>query len=672
MATKELKTEQLVSERYGDNLLGCHIVGNVTIFRVYCPRSPKVMVELFDTADQSEGKRYAMTIDDHGIWECYINDNLTGKLYGYRITPPSNGLPFEVSDFPVADPYSRWAVTQHNYRQYPLSYILEPETFDWQEDQFTAPSDPRDLIIYEAHIKDLVGIEAHRTPGKSVYEHFLEGDIQGGIAYLKKLGVNAIEFLPLQKFAYLEPPYKIQTPEQITNIWNPYALNYWGYMTTFFFMPESLFSSTDELKENQWYGQSPRGIIQLKTIIRELHKAGISVILDVVYNHISQYDRNPLRYLDSSSYLRYDGGRLRSESGCGNDFRSESPMARKLIIDSVLYWMQEFHIDGFRFDLANLIDRETLIRIREEARKVNPNVILIAEPWGGGYNPTGFSEIGWAAWNDQIRNGVKGSDPTGDPGFIFGRWQHGTGRLALENFLKGTLLNGHNGRFLKSMHSLNYLESHDGYTIGDFIRIAYDHSMRSRRFSDDSDIITLEGNELNVARLAALFLMVSQGIVMLHAGQEFARSKVIRPVLELDPEAGQIDHNSYNKDNHTNYLDYTHIRKNQALFDYYQGLIRLRSNCEALRKADSGSIHFRTYEDPLHITCSIRQHGTKDPYEYIISLNGNHNTNAQVLLPDGDWELMVCETVASDVPISVISGSVDVPAISGVVLRRLS
>lgn len=663
--------EQRIHERYGDSLLGCHIIGNVTIFRVYCPRSPKVELELFDLPTQSSGKRYAMTMDVHGIWECYINDNLTGKLYGYRVSPPSNGLPFEVSDFPVADPYSRWAVCRNNYQQYPLSYIFEPETFDWQSDDFVAPSDPRDLVIYEAHIKDLVGASATKDGTRNVYEHFLDGDIEGGIAYLKELGVNAIEFLPLHKFAYTEPPYKIPTPDQVTNSWNPYALNYWGYMTTFFFMPESLFAHAGSPADGQWYGSHPKGINLLKSIIRELHKAGISVILDVVYNHISQYDRNPLRYLDSACYLRYDGHRLRSDSGCGNDMRTESPMARKLIIDSVLYWMREFHIDGFRFDLANLIDRETLIRIREESRKVNPNVVLIAEPWGGGYNPTGFSEIGWSSWNDQIRNGVKGSDPIGDPGFIFGRWQHGTTRLALENFLRGTLLNGHNGRFLKPIHSVNYLESHDGYTLGDFIRIAFDHSLRARRFSDPTEIVTLEGNELNVARLGALYLMVAQGVVMIHAGQEFARCKVIRRLNLEDPESGQMDHNSYNKDNETNYLDYRHLEKNQALVDFYKGLIKLRLSAAALRKADPGGIHFRSYEDPLHLTFMIGNHGTTDPYEYLISLNGNHTCNAMITLPDGDWDLMVSQTVASDTPISVIKGDVQVPAISGLVARRL-
>jgi len=662
-----------IADSYGDKYFGCHVVGGKTTFRVFCPRSPLVTVELYNSYTDPDGKSILMKNNGAGVWELTVDGDLSDKLYGYRITPPSNGMPFERADFAVADPYSYWAVTRHNYRQFPLTKIIRNEPFDWQNDDFVTPSDLRDLVIYEVHLKDVTGRLKDTLPDISWYQRFLQSEDKGGIEYLKQLGVNAVEFLPLQKFAYVEPPYNTLTAEGIKNTWNPYATNYWGYMTSFFFMPESIFAETDVPDNAQVYGIKPDAVNQLKTIVRELHKNGISVIMDVVYNHVSQYDYNPLKYLDRNYYFRHDDyGNLTSESGCGNDFKTESPLARKLIIDSILYWMQEFHIDGFRFDLAHLIDRETLIRIREEARKINPDVILISEPWGGGYNPTAFSEIGWSSWNDQIRNGVKGSDPVHDPGFIFGCWQRETSRLSLENYLRGTLLHAPNGRYHRSSHSVNYLESHDGYTLADFIRIYLNNRNPSRVFKHESEIGTLEGVELNVSRLAALFLMVSQGVAMIHAGQEIGRGKVIETNSVPDPETGRLDHNSYNKDNLTNYINWNLIRNNAALLSYYSGLIKLRKNSPALRKARPESIIFRNYQDALHLTFSIREHGTTDPFEYFIILNGNHETEHTVELPDGFWQLMVSETVASHVPISVISGIVKIRPISGMVFRRMA
>jgi len=160
-----------------------------------------------------------------------------------------------------------------------------------------------------------------------------------------------------------------------------------------------------------------------------------------------------------------------NRSGTGNEYRSEYPVARKLIIDSLKYWVEEYHIDGFRFDLAALLDRDTWDSIRDEMQEIDPRIVLIAEPWGGYYSPDAFSDHNWASWNDRIRNSIKGSDPLHDRGFIFSEWQRETGRGRLENIFRGTLKDSDGGLYKTSGHSLNYLESHDGYTLADFIRI---------------------------------------------------------------------------------------------------------------------------------------------------------------------------------------------------------
>ena len=671
----KLKSAELtqLAESYGDSYFGCTLLENATIFRVFCPRSPKVELVVFDHYDQAEGRNYPMKFLHTGVWELKLPVSLDGKLYGYQITPPNDGLPFEETDQVIADPYSKWVVCRNNYQQSPKSLIFNMPAFDWEDDNFVTPGDPRDLVIYESHLQDLVMNSSKSIDEKSLYKKFLLPEFEGGIQYLKKLHVNALELLPIQKFAYHEPPFDQKTPEGVHNTWNRYSKNYWGYMTSFFFMPESRFTEGNGLQMNQIYGESTSAINEFKSVVKALHKAGVAVIMDVVYNHVSQYDLNPLKFLDRMYYFRHDSDHnYTSYSGCGNDFKTESPLARRLIIDSVLYWMKEFHIDGFRFDLANIIDRETLIQIRQEARKINPNVLLISEPWGGGYNPTGFSEIGWPSWNDQIRNGIKGSDPLHDAGLIFGKWQYETSRLSVENFIRGTLINQPNGRFHRSTHSVNYLESHDGYTLGDFIRLVYNPELNQKKILSKNQISTLEGPELNAARLAAFILMISQGITMIHAGQEFARTKLIVDSDIDDPESGKLDHNSYNKDNQTNYIDFSDIRNNENLFNYYVGLIKLRRSSPALRKSKPESIIFQNYEDPLHFTFAIKDHGTNDSFDYFVSINANPYREHELKLPNGFWQIMVSETVASMVPISVISGVVKVGPLTAILVRKLS
>lgn len=665
----------LLAERFGEDYFGCTFQGDSTIFRVYCPRSPLVEIVVKDHPDEKSFEAHQMHRHGSGVWEYSTRKNLIGKWYAYRITPPSDGLPFEKTDLCIADPYSKWVCTRNDYQQEAWTLIFKPKNFDWDGGSFVGSGDPRDLVIYEAHIQDLVHQDSIIHPDISCFDLLRSRDKCKAIDHLISLGINAIEFLPLQKFAYHEPPFNIETPKGVKNTWNPYSKNYWGYMTSYFFVPESRFSISSNLQNEEYFGFEPDGINQLKALVKELHKRGISVIMDVVYNHVSQYDLNPLKYLDRVYYFRHDGKlNYTSFSGCGNDLKTEAPFARRLIVDSVLYWMKEFHIDGFRFDLAQLMDNETLVKIREEARKVNPNVVLIAEPWGGGYNPTRFSELGWPAWNDQIRNGIKGSDPLHDKGIIFGNWQRDTSRLSVENFLRGTLLHQPNGRFKRSLHALNYLESHDGYTLGDFIRLGYKPDLHHQGLKSRESAVYLSEPELNSAMLAAFILFMSQGIAMIHAGQEFARTKWIVPEQDvIDPETGKFDHNSYNKDNATNYITWEDRIKNQTLLDYYSGLINIRLQSPALRKASSDSIHFSSYEDPLCFTMTIKNHGTTDLYDYFICINANPLRDHDAIFPDGRfWEILVHGKHADVNPSATLKGILKVGPLSGILARRIT
>ena len=605
-----------------------------------------------------------------GYWHLTVDDNLAGKWYTYNVK--FNGedrrlqSPFKSSEF--ADPYSKHVTVKNNYRQEARSFIFE-DKYNWEDDGFCFPDDPRDLVIYETHIKDLTAHPSSRASQQGFYNKFIEAGQEGGIEHLKKLGVNCVEFLPLHKFPPIEPPFGERTEEGFYNTWNIYSANYWGYMTSFFFAPESSFASD---YSNKYSGKTIAASNEFKDVVKALHNDGITVLMDVVYNHTSLFDMNPLTHLCPDTFLRTDeDGKLLNRSGTGNEFKSENPVARQLIIDSLLYWMDTYHVDGFRFDLAALLDKKTWDIIRNEIHKKYPKAVLIAEPWGGYYSPHHFSDHDWASWNDRIRNTIKGSDPIHDKGFIFSDWQHETRRERLENVFKGTLNHGEGGLYNTSAHSVNYLESHDGYTLGDFIRIGLNPELQDQKIDDITSHVKLNEEELRISKLAALSLFTSQGITMIHAGQEFGRSKVICKSHFNDPDVGKMDHNSYQKDNETNWINFNLINQNRSLFEYYKALISIRKESPALRKCDVSEFQIEYAANPLVVCFTVYGNSTNDIYDYYVALNGMASDSCKCQLPSGRWELLVNHQFASNQMIDLVSDTVTVPHQSGVLLRKL-
>lgn len=640
-----------------------------TEFCFYCKDATGVTCEIFDDYKDKKGTRNKMDQDPDGYWHLAMPGNLNGKWYGYLVKHPKSleeTNPYRGKLF--ADPYSRHVTVNDKYDQQAKTYIFE-DSFDWGDDQHQYPDDPRDLVIYETHLKDSTAHPSSKASGDGFYNKFIDLNQLGGIAHLKKLGINCVEFLPLQKFAPVEPPYGKQTNEGFFNSWNPYEENYWGYMTSFFFAPENSLASDGSGKIR---GYTTAAVSEFKAMVKELHKHGITVLMDVVYNHTSLFDRNPHTHLCPHTYLRYnEKGKLMNRSGTGNEFRSEEPIARQLILDSLIYWVEEFHVDGFRFDLAALLDMETWGAIRNELHKIDPKIVLIAEPWGGHYAPAKFSEHDWASWNDRIRNSIKGSDPMHDRGFIFSQWQHETSRGRLENIIRGTLKDGDGGLFETSAHSVNYLESHDGYTLADFIRIGLNPKLQEKVVKNQLEFNKLNDEQMALAKLAALTLFSAQGMTMIHAGQEFARSKIIADTGVDDPEVGKIDHNSYQKDNETNWLNFEVLDLNRDLFDYYRGLIDIRLSSPALRKAQPQEISFDHFDNPLLLSFYITGASSGDVYDYYVILNANWSDTISHHLPQGSWELIVNKQIASSQAIDILSNKIKVPAKSGVMLRKI-
>lgn len=667
--------EKLFDTLYSSKDLGCTVKKEGTTFRLFAPRATQVFLVLFNNHDDEKGEEIRMVRDENGVWEYYSFGRLYGRYYGYRIKGPTGHREKFDSSIVIGDPYSKAVVTKNNFHHQAKTFILNTE-YNWEGDTFIAPANHNELIIYEAHVRDLTAHQSSEVGARGTYLGLIEKGKNGGLSYLKELGINAVEFLPLQKFGNIEIPFRDSTVLSDSgehNTWNPYERNHWGYMTSYFFAPEIYYASDGTMIRDEYNGIGGRAVKELKDLMKALHREGIAVIMDVVYNHVSQYDYNPFKYIDKFYYFHTDtAGNFLKASGCGNDFYTSRPMAHRLIVESIKYWMKEYHIDGFRFDIATLIDWETCKEIAVEARKINPNVILIAEAWGGGkYDPPGFSDIGWASWNDRFRNGVKGQNPYSDAGFIFGRFQDKNTKQSVMSFVTGTLRED-GGMYLKKEHSVNYLESHDNLTMGDFIRIATGSATESSRVSNMDQHIKLTPVQLALSKLAAMFLFTSQGPVMIHEGQEFARSKVIAPTNSPDPRIGMIDHNSYDKDNETNYLNYYHRELNRELFDYYKGLIELRKQHPIFSSAPKEAVEFLKTDDDFVVAFRLNAKKAKSIFtknSFIVILNGNPTKKAEVVLPKGTWKIIANDKkISLKKPLAVISKSAPLQPTSGMIL----
>lgn len=654
--------QKLLDKYYSDKKLGAFYDDGKTYFRLFTPNAEKVSLIIFDKAEDDKGLLYEMKRDENAVWEIALEGEFFGKYYNFIVEHKNQ------SPVLCLDPYAK-AVASYNTHFTPRKGIIIKENdYDWQGDEWIR-NDWRDLIIYEMHVRDMTEHPSSKIKERGTYKGLVEKGKTGGISYIKKLGVNAVELLPSQEFANIEIPFKKELRSKL-NTWNPYERNHWGYMTAAFFAPESYYSeNTRNIKWDSWSGTDAKAVKDFKDMVKEFHKEGIAVIMDVVYNHLSEYEFGNLKEIDKEYYFRLNQqGDFIAESGCGNDLRTEAPMLRRLIVESVLYWMKEYHVDGFRCDLGKLIDWETIETIIYEAKKINPDVVFVCEPWGGGYDPAGFSLRGWGAWNDQIRNGIKGENPFNGLGWIFGQWYGNNNLQRIKSYVNGTLVTDTLGLFQKPHHSVNYLESHDGYTLGDFIRLATNYVKRDEIIKDVDSFVKLTPLQMKLNKLGALFLFTARGITMIHSGQEFARTKVIPFDLNVsDPHKGMIDHNSYEKDNETNYINYNHAEINKELFNYYKGLIELRKKYSAFRRAEYEDVLFYDVKgNPFAISYEVKY---KDEH-FFVAMNANQSLSQVINLPKGEWEVIVDSEKAGTKTIRIVKNKIEVEPISGYVLKK--
>ena len=454
-------------ETGSDLSLGAIPQGNRTLFRIFAPRASKVKLMVLDRPEDVESAvTHALTQLDNGIWEFVAEQNLTGKYYWYMMDGPAqSGFSHFDPDVRILDPYALAVVNRLG-----PAIVVDPSVYA-KPQPFKAPKE-KDLIIGEVHVRDLIAkapipLSDSDRLGFAVLTEYLKSES----CYLKEWGINAVELQPIQENdAHSKEEY------------------HWGYMTANFFAPESSYA-TDPLKATQ--------IEEFKALVDALHEAGLAVILDVVYNHVGEPAH--LLFIDKLYYFELSSdGSLSNWSGCGNDLRCGTPMGKRLIIDSLLHLIEFYGVDGFRFDLAELIGLDSLLEIESVVKARHPDIILIAEPWSfRGHLGSDLKHTHYLSWNDGFRDFVKH--------FVTGKGDH----RGLQYFLAGSP-----DGVGRPFQSVNYTESHDDRTWLDDItqnpgNNAYYPSPLDRRRT----------------HLMASILFMSLGTPMIAQGQDFLRSK---------------------------------------------------------------------------------------------------------------------------------------------------
>ncbi|PKL08427.1 MAG: glycogen debranching enzyme GlgX, partial [Spirochaetae bacterium HGW-Spirochaetae-7] len=452
----------------------------------------------------------------------------------------------------------------------PKCVVVDDIAFDWGNDRpLNLPL--RHCVIYEAHVR---GLSAHSSACSSHPGSYL--GVVGAIPYLKDLGVTSLELLPVQEFDDLENPRRDpRTGKKLKQ--------YWGYNTLAFFAPKSRYSSS---------GRSGQQVAEFKTMVKELHKAGIELILDIVFNHTGEGNElgptlsfrgldNPIWYM-----LDDDPRRYKNYSGCGNTLNCNHPVVRNFILDCLHYWVIDMHVDGFRFDLGSILGRDQKGRLLE-----NPPVIeqiaedpilrqtkIIAEAWdaGGAYQVGGFPGGRWAEWNDRFRDDMR----------RFWRGDEGTVAALATRLTGSSDLYLRDGR--KPFHSINYLTSHDGFTLRDLVSYNGKHNERNGEHGldgHDSNFSYNNGHEgpssdPTIERLRErqqknfiATLLLSIGTPMMLGGDEFGRSQ-------------HGNNNAYCQDNETSWFDWTLPLKHHELHRFTKGLISLRLKHPAFRRPE--------------------------------------------------------------------------------------
>lgn len=609
-----------------------------TVFKIWAPTAKAVKLRLYEA---DEGGKALQIIQlnraDQGVWEIGIKQDLKNRYYTLQANINGRWL----QERP--DIYAK-AVGVNGKRGMVVD-LRSTNPAGWENDKKPELKNFTDAIIYELHIRDLSVSPNSGIQHKGQFLGLTETGTKSpdgeptGLDHIKALGVTHIHLLPSFDFNSIDET----KPGEKYN---------WGYDPLNYNVPEGSYATNP-------YDGNVR-IREFKQMVQALHANGLRVILDVVYNHTSDTSSNFNQFVPGYFYRHTAKGAYSNATACGNETASERAMVRKYMIESVVYWAKEYHLDGFRFDLMGVHDIETMNEISKALHAIDPTIFIYGEGWAAGNSPlpeeqravkvNAYKLDQIAVFSDDMRDGIKGGwSDVKSKGFVSGAagnaesvkfgivasTQHPQVDYTKVNYSKAPWA-------AEPYQTINYVSCHDDNTLFDRLRI-------SNPEASEADLIKMD-------KLSNAIVLTSQGVAFLHAGAEMLRTK-------------QGIANSFNSPDSINQLDWSRKTKYKAVFDYYKGLIALRKNHPAFRMPSTqmiqNSLKFLDTNDPNMIAYQISGNANGDSWKNIlVVLNGN-TSDKKIIIPPGNWTLAADGDIINEQGIKPVNaGEIMVPAIS--------
>ncbi|MWV45421.1 type I pullulanase [Paenibacillus sp. HJL G12] len=664
---------------YDGRDLGCNYSRTESIFKLWAPKAEKVTLALYQDAGSynaegevsvhTDGLEIGMKKWKDGVWFLRFYGDLAGRYYMYKIEETDGSIRY------AADPYSR-AVSANGAR----SAIVDLKAWNptgWEDEKRPPLEGSQDAVLYELHVRDFSADPTSPFEYKGKFKAFTETGLRDGegnrigIDHLQELGVTHVHLLPVFDFKTVNE-LQVDHPE-----WTGQKYN-WGYDPQHFNVPEGSYSTDPQMPGVR--------IREFKEMVMALHQKGIRIIMDVVYNHTFGVDDGPFEAVVPGYYYRKDAeGKLANGSGVGNELATERPMVRKYIVDSVRYWAEEYHIDGFRFDLMGLIDTDTMTQIAEELhREVDRSLLIYGEPWTGGNTPLQQQTLkgsqrsrGFAVFNDHFRGAIKGDSDGGGKGFATGQPAQ---EAAIVEGVKGAVSD-----FADSpLETINYVTVHDNLNLWDKVLMTQGlrseagfQEIRDGKLTGGGDLREavegadpyrsvgsddiLQSETVKRAILANGIVLTSQGIPMIQAGDELLRTKY-------------GDHNSYRSGDIINAIRWENKRRFKPVFDYYRGLIELRKSHPAFRMTSKEQVekHLEVLRSQDNtVAYMLRDFANGDTWKNIIVIYNANPLDIRMGLPFSitGWKVAVNDKHAGNKALDfTVDEQVSVPALSMMVL----
>ena len=617
-----------------------------TKFTLWAPTAEEVRVLLYDSGN--EGSAYqtlSLEMGEDGIWNTSIKEDLKGKFYTFNVKVNGKWL----GDTPGI---MAKAVGVNGKRAAVIDLrSTDPE--GWANDVRPLLKDYADIIVYEMHHRDfsLDSVSGIRNKGKFLALTELgtttsQGE-KTGIDHLKELGVTHVHILPSYDYASVDE----SKPDK--------AQYNWGYDPQNYNVPDGSYST---------YPYKPDvRIKEFKQMVQALHKAGIRVVLDVVYNHtFNTEESNFERTVPGYFYRQTKDGKPANGSGCGNETASDRAMMRKYMVESVLYWINEYHIDGFRFDLMGIHDIETMNEIRAAVDKIDPSIFIYGEGWAASAPQLDQEELAMkaniykmpriAAFSDEMRDGLRGGwDDDRKGAFLIGQPGHEmsikfglVGAVKHPQVINDSVNYSKEPWALQPTQMISYVSCHDDMCLADRLKATMPDATDEERAS--------------LHKLAETFVFTSQGVPFIFAGDEMMRDK-------------KGIHNSYNSPDSINTIDWRNKTIHHDVFDYVRELITLRKNHPAFRMGDADKVRqymeFLPVEGSNLVAFILKDNANGDSWKNIIVAFNSRKEPAKLSIPAGRYTIVCKDGKIKQSGMGQVSGNeIIVPARSAMIIHQ--